>query len=120
MNRAGTLCTERQLGQGRPTGGPEEDLQAHEGEWLAPADAFGADRTACADYLGHAGIPCIVNHPLKGRCAMKGRSIAAVALLVLVTACSTNSPTATEPQGPSREEAVANSGGMGSGHQSAR
>jgi hypothetical protein len=47
---------------------------------------------------------------------MKARTIAAVALLLFVVACSTKSPTAAEPHGPSRDEAVAGSGGMGSGH----
>lgn len=47
---------------------------------------------------------------------MKIRTIAAVALLTLVAACTTNSPTASEPPIASTDEAVANSGGMGSGH----
>lgn len=47
---------------------------------------------------------------------MKARSIAVVTLLLLVAACSTKSPTAAEPHGPSHDEVVTNSGGMGSGH----
>jgi uncharacterized lipoprotein len=47
---------------------------------------------------------------------MKGRKIVAFALVVLASACTTNSPTAAAvADAPSHDEARS-SGGMGSGH----
>lgn len=53
---------------------------------------------------------------------MKVRALAAVAVLVVLAACSSKSPTAPQPHSPSLDEVVTtpgatpNSGGMGSAH----
>jgi hypothetical protein len=63
--------------------------------WLGVS---GTDTTARADYRGTLGSTPTHQFTLTGRCIMKVRLIAAAALLVLVAACSTKTPSAAEPR----------------------